>query len=84
MNGLAPTWTNSTYLLRLRQATIGTSTARIIMAASRPDKPATMVIMACGSPSEVTLVTVREVERVLDWEGGVKVNCSSFACTPKA
>lgn len=47
-----------TYHLRLRQATIGTSTARMIIAASRPDKPATMVIMACGSPSEVTLVTV--------------------------
>lgn len=46
-----------TYVLRLRQATIETSTASIMMAANRPDKPATMVIMPCGSPSEVTLVT---------------------------
>lgn len=34
----------------------------MMMAAKRPDNPATMVIMPCGSPSEVTLVTAKPRE----------------------
>jgi len=34
-----------------------TRTAKMMMAAKRPDNPATMVIIPWGSPSEVTLVT---------------------------
>lgn len=50
------------YLFCLRQDTMDTRTAKMMMAAKRPDNPATMVIMPCGSPSEVTLVTAKPRE----------------------
>lgn len=51
------------YFLDLLHATKNNKIVNMIMAAKSPDSPAIMVIISCGSPSDVTFVTKKRKKK---------------------